>query len=257
MATRAVQKPPSAGSKTAEAYRKLRALILSGELQSGEPLVEAKLAKALGMSRGPIRESLVRLESERLLRSRGTYRSRHIIVDENVDLDDFLARYELREQIEGGAARLAAKHMTGWQIDHLLGLADAANRASVAEVHTDEARLSSYSAAERFYEYLVANCGNPFFQQIYESYRLLPARPASTEIDARIRKELPDQHDQPTLPDVAAAIASHDPDRAEQLVKQRVRIITTAIRKVKWTELSSSTTPAPDSGSSPSTTVSS
>jgi DNA-binding GntR family transcriptional regulator len=248
MAIQAARKSASAENKAAQAYRRLRALILNGEFQNGQRLVEAKLAKTLGMSRGPIRESLLRLESEGLLRSRGTYRSRHIIVDENVDVDDFLSRYELREQIESGAARLAAKNMTGWQIDHLRQLAEAAERASACEALTPQDQLARYEAAERFHDYLVQNCGNTFFVQIYERFRLMPARPASAEIDALIRKELPDQEDKPTLPDVAAAIAAHDQDLAERLVKQRVRTITAALRKVKWTEHFDSTAQSVSTG---------
>src|SRR5688572_15168108 len=108
MASKVATRRTFAGNKADQAYRLLRASILNGEFTDGERLVEAKLAKTFGMSRGPIRESLLRLESEGLLRSQGTYRSRQIIVDENIDIDEFIARYELREQIESGAARLAA-----------------------------------------------------------------------------------------------------------------------------------------------------
>ncbi|MBN1400542.1 MAG: GntR family transcriptional regulator, partial [Anaerolineae bacterium] len=46
------------------ATERLRGLILSGGLRAGEHLVEADLAERMGVSRGPVREALARLEQE-------------------------------------------------------------------------------------------------------------------------------------------------------------------------------------------------
>ena len=50
-------------------HLQLKTMILSGELRSGERLVERELARRLKVSRIPLRESLIRLESEGLVRS--------------------------------------------------------------------------------------------------------------------------------------------------------------------------------------------
>lgn len=59
------------GKKTrgVEAYELIVNMILDGELQPGEAIVESKLAQALGASRTPVREALFRLEQEGFTRS--------------------------------------------------------------------------------------------------------------------------------------------------------------------------------------------
>ncbi|HNS37649.1 MAG TPA: GntR family transcriptional regulator, partial [Anaerolineaceae bacterium] len=46
------------------AYDALKAAILSFALMPGEPLVEAELARRLGISKTPVRNALARLEKE-------------------------------------------------------------------------------------------------------------------------------------------------------------------------------------------------
>ncbi len=50
-----------------QVYRTLRALILSGKLLPGQPLVEAQIAPQLGTSKTPLREAFLRLEADGLL----------------------------------------------------------------------------------------------------------------------------------------------------------------------------------------------
>jgi len=49
------------------AARKLRALIVRGDLLPGEPLLEVNLSEALGISRTPLREALKQLAAEGLV----------------------------------------------------------------------------------------------------------------------------------------------------------------------------------------------
>jgi DNA-binding GntR family transcriptional regulator len=50
-----------------EATDRIRAAILSGEISPGEKVGEAELSRMLTVSRGPVREALVRLEQEGLV----------------------------------------------------------------------------------------------------------------------------------------------------------------------------------------------
>jgi DNA-binding GntR family transcriptional regulator len=50
-------------------YLRLKEMVISGRLKPGERLVERELSRRLSVSRIPLRESLVRLESEGLVRS--------------------------------------------------------------------------------------------------------------------------------------------------------------------------------------------
>ncbi|MDF3041085.1 MAG: GntR family transcriptional regulator, partial [Thermomicrobiales bacterium] len=42
----------------------LREAIISGQLKPGQPLIQSRLAAQFGVSRGPLREALNRLEEE-------------------------------------------------------------------------------------------------------------------------------------------------------------------------------------------------
>jgi len=73
----------------------LREQIVSGELVPGTPLVETTLAEALGVSRGPVRNALIELEGEGLVRTGSNGRSLVAGFSQD-DLRDLLAvRFEL------------------------------------------------------------------------------------------------------------------------------------------------------------------
>ena len=52
---------------TAAIHRQLREAILHGELEAGAELSQVKLADDFGVSRGPVREAVRRLEGEGML----------------------------------------------------------------------------------------------------------------------------------------------------------------------------------------------
>lgn len=82
----------------------LRQAILNGRLAAGARLRQTELADQLGISRTPIREALVRLQQEGLLEllPRAGVRVVSLDPEEAVDL------YDVREALDGLAARLAA-----------------------------------------------------------------------------------------------------------------------------------------------------
>lgn len=59
----------SPGTSAVRAHAAVRELILGGELSAGTRLGEAELADRLGVSRTPVREALIALEGEGLVRS--------------------------------------------------------------------------------------------------------------------------------------------------------------------------------------------
>jgi DNA-binding GntR family transcriptional regulator len=216
-------------SKTAQAYRRLKVLIEAGHLGAGQRVTEAKAAEMVGLSRGPVRESLLRLEAEGLLKHKGTRRSRTVAYTEDQNPEEMLQRYELREQIESGAARLASKYMTGWQIDRLMELA-----RQVDEAERLRDRDARHDVGLVFHQFLLANCGNPLFLEIWRAQRLTPTQPRSPELEDMILgavDAMEDGFENTALVRVVEAIAAHDPDRAESLMKRRIHSITEALRK--------------------------
>lgn len=85
-------------------YDALVELIIAGALQPGQHLVEAELARQLGVSRQPIRESLHRLQAEGWVDLRpGQGAFVHTPTEQEVD-----QLLDVRGLLEGEAARLAA-----------------------------------------------------------------------------------------------------------------------------------------------------
>lgn len=102
----AVLAMPESRSLAVDIAERLRAAILDGHFGPGERLREEALARQMGVSRGPIREALVRLEREGLLVIR---RNRGAIVAQlsREDLDEV---YTLRVAIERLAVQRAVDY---------------------------------------------------------------------------------------------------------------------------------------------------
>ena len=60
--------PPTGGIRSDQAYRELKSRLLAGDFQLGRRLGEERLAELVGTSRTPVREALVRLHADGLVR---------------------------------------------------------------------------------------------------------------------------------------------------------------------------------------------
>ncbi|MDJ0827591.1 MAG: GntR family transcriptional regulator [Rhodobacter sp.] len=88
-----------------DAYELILEAIDVGTYRPGDRLVESELADRFGVSRTPIREALQRLETQSLLIRDG----RSLIVA-SLDHNQLAELYVVRTELEGLAARLAARH---------------------------------------------------------------------------------------------------------------------------------------------------
>ena len=88
-----------------DAYELILEAIDVGSYRPGDRLVESELADRFGVSRTPIREALQRLETQSLLTRDG----RSLIVA-SLDHNQLAELYVVRTELEGLAARLAARH---------------------------------------------------------------------------------------------------------------------------------------------------
>lgn len=96
-------------------FARLQDDIVLGVLKPGTKLGETELATRYGVSRGPLREAIRRLESRKLL-ERVPHVGTRVAQLNGADLIEI---YRVREALEGMAARLAAEHMTA---DEVAGL---------------------------------------------------------------------------------------------------------------------------------------
>ncbi|QCO56982.1 GntR family transcriptional regulator (plasmid) [Pseudorhodobacter turbinis] len=90
-----------------DAYTLILEAIDAGVYKPGDRLVESELAERFGVSRTPVREALQRLETQSMLARDG----RSLIVA-SLDHNQLAELYAVRTELEGLAARLAARHAT-------------------------------------------------------------------------------------------------------------------------------------------------
>src|SRR2546426_12550534 len=86
----------------------IREAIVDGRLAPGQRLKEEELARELGISRTPVREALLVLQSEGLVAAEPN-RGATVRAHDAADLDDL---HQLRALLEGYAARRAATRIT-------------------------------------------------------------------------------------------------------------------------------------------------
>jgi GntR family transcriptional regulator, trigonelline degradation regulator len=135
----------------------LRQAILTGALASGERLVEATLAKRMGVSRPSIREALTQLAAEKLVTmvpNRGPAVA-------TIGWEEARCIYDVRALLEAEAAALFAERATK---DDLLRMRRALRDFQRAISKQDVGRL--LSSTTEFYAVLLGQCGNPVIGDI-------------------------------------------------------------------------------------------
>ncbi|WP_028312110.1 GntR family transcriptional regulator [Derxia gummosa] len=96
--------PPAKLSRADEVHARLRDDIFEFRMPPGERFTETQIAERLAVSRTPVREALMRLQTEGLVR--GYFRSGWEVVP--IDFNRFDQLYELRALLEGHAAEVIA-----------------------------------------------------------------------------------------------------------------------------------------------------
>lgn len=114
-------------------FHQLQDAIVRGEIAPGSKITEPGLSKTYGISRGPLREAMRRLEAHRLI-ERVPHVGARVV---QLSMRELLELFDLREALESMAARLAAEHMTA---DEIAGL------RNVLAVHEGQDDLKSGEA---------------------------------------------------------------------------------------------------------------
>lgn len=112
-------------------YDRLRAAILERRLAAGTRLSVPRLAEEMGFSRSPVREAVQRLVQAGL----ATEEAHRGAVVAALDVASVLSLYELRESLEGLAARLACERATPDELNELGALLGEHARALHHQAH--------------------------------------------------------------------------------------------------------------------------
>lgn len=189
-----------------DAYSMILEAIDIGIYKPGDRLVESELADRFGVSRTPVREALQRLETQSLLTRDG----RSLIVA-SLDHNQLAELYIVRAELEGLAARLAARHATDEEIRVLRAMVDE-DRALVG----DPPALSR--ANKRFHKQIHLASHNRFLVQQLDLVHRSMALLATTSLEAEGRGDA-------TLAEhaeIVEAIAAGDGDRAYRALRAHI-----------------------------------
>lgn len=189
-------------------FQQLETAILDGDLAPGTSLTEVKLSAELGVSRTPIREALMQLELEGLVKT--THNKGAVVVGVSVsDVNDI---YIIRTRIEGLAARRAAEHITPEALDDLREIVE------LQEFYAGRGdSLQVWSLDNRFHELVYGNCGSRPLKQILSLFHSYIQKARETSV-RRGRAAASTQEHRTIL----TALENRDPDEAERLMSIHV-----------------------------------
>lgn len=160
-----------------DAFTLILEAIDGGVYRPGDRLVESELAERFGVSRTPVREALQRLETQSMLARDG----RSLIVA-SLDHNQLAELYVVRAELEGLAARLAAKHASPEEVRVLTDMVEE-DRAHLG----DPAALSR--ANRRFHKQIHLASHNRYLVQQLELVHRSMALLATTSLAAEGRGE--------------------------------------------------------------------
>lgn len=213
MATTDTSQPLMSANLSMLAFERLEQAIMSGELQPGERLSEVSLARRFGISRGPLREAIGRLEGRNLVERVANQGARVVSLDPAQILDLLV----IRESLEGMACRLAATRMKSAELKQLHRMLDG--HARDARVVSGEGYFQGGGDLDFHYRIVRASGNDRLIKMLDEDlYSLLrlfrqrlstaPGRPAQALEEHRA---------------VLAALETGDPDAAEAAMRAHIR----------------------------------
>ncbi|OJU07178.1 MAG: GntR family transcriptional regulator [Rhizobiales bacterium 65-79] len=187
-------------------YEKLIQDVRDGKYAGGVRIREEEIARALGVSRTPVREALSRLQARGLLEL-----APFGLVVTELSRQQVLELYAVREILEGSAARFAAQHASDSEISALHSIAREFDRD-----HADPQRLAHLNRQLHGSIYEAAH--NRYLMRSLNEFQDTLALLASTTFTVVGRpKEASKEHAV-----IIKAIERRDADAAEQAARQHI-----------------------------------
>lgn len=127
------EQPVTNADKT---FYRMRQDIVEGEIKAGSKLSETELSTKYAVSRAVIREAINRLMACHIVERRANVGARVVALTSQ----GLIELYQVREALEGMAARQAARNMSDGEIDDLTALLDAhSDKVRTGESYYQEA----------------------------------------------------------------------------------------------------------------------
>ncbi|AJE38736.1 GntR family transcriptional regulator [Streptomyces nodosus] len=190
----------------------MRRRIIKGDIEPGAPLSELALADEFGVSRTPVREALKQLQTEGLVEIRprvGTF----VTIPSRREITEL---FEMKELLEGAAARLLAQRGRVPEIDSL-----ERNLREADEAVERDDRERYAELVHEFHDLLVAGADNTKLQAHYRMLmnQLAYSRLVNTSLSQPGRATQSDREHHVVL----ELILAKDGDSAEHVMREHVR----------------------------------
>jgi DNA-binding GntR family transcriptional regulator len=193
-------------------FNQLRTAIVKGELPPGTKVNEPQLSKQYGISRGPLREAIRRLEGCKLVEIKPNAGAKVISLNKLQAIEI----YEIRESLEGLACRLAATRATAKDCELLRKL--LANHES--QIQSENGRLYYQKEGDLDFHYLIISLsGNERLFRLLcdELYHLLRLYRVQTSSGPSRPEQAFKEHHQ-----IVDALERSDSELAELLMKRHI-----------------------------------
>lgn len=189
-------------------YKELRKAIYTGQIKPGEKLVERRLAEEFETSRGPLRESLLRLMSEGLV-CRSPRRTSYV---SELTISDIRDIYFIRMTLEPAAVRLAAQRPSKTLVRTLNKLIDR-----MADQMTKGNQIASAEADFEFHREIVEASKS---ERLIRAYELSHVPMLISQVSAQWRKPeaLREIHEE-----IVSHIQAGKADEAETALRRHVQ----------------------------------
>jgi DNA-binding GntR family transcriptional regulator len=191
-------------------YQTIRTMIIERRLTPGTKIFQDKLAQELGVSRTPLVNALKKLEHERLI----TAIPRRGFFVRLISKEEMIQIFELREVLEGLAARRAAKRISNAQVKKLQRFF---RNIPISDELED---VQKYAEEDRqFHKFVVEVGGKEILANILDTYNIITF---SYHVDRqagliRSPHETIQEHQA-----IIEAISARDPLKAEEAARQHL-----------------------------------
>lgn len=182
----------------------IRNLIFSGRLRPDQKIDQDELAESLGVSKLPVREALIRLENEALVR--GVPRRGVFVAP--LTREDVRDHYQIYGMVEGIAARRAATRLDDGQLAHLATL--------VEQMHSGDDPERQEQLNHEFHRAVNLAGGSPKLLSVLQLLsKTMPAR--FYEFASGWAEVAADQHQR-----IMDALQAQDEDEAESAMRDHI-----------------------------------
>ncbi len=186
--------------------------IVVGDIPPGQKISEPELARTYGISRGPLREAMRRLEGLRLIERKPHVGARVV----KLSVKELIEIYRVREALEGMACRMAAEFMPDDEIASLRDLLDEHERS------VEQLDGRSYFQKEGdldFHYRIVQGSRNAKMLELLGSdlYHLVRMYRYQFSVSSSRPMRALKEHRQ-----IVDAIAARDPELAEMLMRRHI-----------------------------------